>query len=97
MAVPAERECCILLCPVAKLYGGEMLRHESKTVADVLSIQSEFLAPLIQSPESDVDVRMLRVEVRHGHPVERCVEVGFHAVHHVSRQSLQVETLAELR
>jgi hypothetical protein len=40
---------------------------------------------------------MLRVEVRHGHPFERRVEIGFHAAHHVPREALQVETLAELR
>jgi len=86
--LPPERESSVLLCPVAKLHGGEVLRDGSKTVADVLSIQTEVLAPFIQSPESDVDVRMLRVEMRHGRPFERRVEIGFHPNHHVSREPL---------
>jgi hypothetical protein len=93
--LPPKRESSILLCPVAKLYGGEMLRHGSKTVADVLSIQPEFLAPFIQAPESDVDVGMLRVEMRHSSPFERSVKIGFHPAHHVSREALQVEPLTE--
>ena len=64
-----------------------MLRHGSKRVADVLSIQPEFLATFIQATESDVDVRMLGVEMRDRRPFERRVEIGFHPAHHVSRPS----------
>jgi hypothetical protein len=39
---------------------------------------------------------MFGVEMRHRHPVERCVKVGFHPAHHIPRQLLQVETLAKL-
>jgi hypothetical protein len=74
-----------------------MLGNGSKTALDVLPIQFELLAPGVETSERDMDVGMFRVEMRHRDPVERCAEVGFHAVHHVSRQSLQVETLAELR
>jgi hypothetical protein len=72
-----------------------MLRHGSKTVADVLSIQPEFLAPFVQPPESDVDMGMLRVEMRLGRPFERCVEISFHPTHHVSCKPLQIEPLPE--
>ena len=74
-----------------------MLGDGSKTVADVLSIQPEFLAPFIQPSKSDVDVRMLRVEMRRGRPFERCMEIGCHPIHYVSREPLQVEPLAEFR
>ena len=78
-----------------------MLGNGSKTALDVLPIQFELLAPGVEASERDMDVGMFRVEVRHRQAPqsegERCVEVGFHAAHHVSRQSLQVETLSELR
>jgi hypothetical protein len=73
-----------------------MLRHEPEAISDVIPIQPECLASVIEATESHMDVGMFRVEVRNRHPFEGFVEVGFHAPHHVARKSLQVETLAEL-
>jgi len=73
-----------------------MLRHGPETISDVIPIQPECLAAGIDASERNVDVRMFRVEVRHGQPFERRMEVGFHATHQVARKSLQVESLAKL-
>ena len=95
--LPAKRERGILFGSIAELHCCEMLGNGSKTVLDVVPIQLEPLAVGIEASQRNVDMGMFRVEVRHRHPVERCVKVGFHPAHHVPRQSLQVETLAELR
>jgi hypothetical protein len=94
--LPAERERRVLFRSVTKLHRGEMLRDGPETISDVIPIQLECLAAAIDASERNVDVGMFRVEVRHCHPFEGCVEVGLHAAHHVPREPLQIETFAEL-
>jgi hypothetical protein len=74
-----------------------MLGHGAETTLDVIPIQTELLAFGIAPPECDVDVGMLRVEVRHSHPFERRMEICLDAAHHVPCQPLQINTVAELR
>jgi hypothetical protein len=74
-----------------------VLGDGSKSVPDVVPIQLELLAPGIHTSERNVDMRMFRVEVRDSHPFERTPQIGLDTTHHVPRQPLQVETLAELR
>jgi hypothetical protein len=73
-----------------------MLGCGSEAISDVIPIQLECLAAGIDASERNVDVGMFRVEVRYRYPFERRMEVGSHPAHHVPRQSLQVETVAEL-
>jgi hypothetical protein len=73
-----------------------MLGHGAQTVLNIFPIQLKLFAPGIDASKCDMDVGMFCVEVRHRHPIERCVEIGFHSTHDVPRQSLQVEALAEL-
>ena len=83
--LPAEHDSGILFSSVAKLHRGKMLRHRSKTISDVLPVELDLHAVGVDTSEGDVDVRMLRVEVCHGHPFQRCVEVGRHAAHYFPR------------
>ena len=42
-------------------------------------------------------MRMLRIEMRYSHPLDRRAEIGLDTAHHVTRDALQIETLAEFR
>ena len=93
--LPAKRDSGVLFCSIAELHRGEMLGYGSEAISDVIPIQFERLAAGIDASERNVDVGMFRVEVRYRYPFERRMQVGSHPAHHIPRQSLQVETLAE--
>jgi hypothetical protein len=95
--LPAKRECGVLFCSISKLHCREMLGNGSKTVLDVLSIKIELHSLYIEASQSDVNMRMRRVEMRNSHPFEGLAEIDLDTAHHVPRQPLQIETLAELR
>jgi hypothetical protein len=95
--LPSKRDGGILFRSITELHGCEMLRHGPQTILDVFPIKLEFLTTGIETSERDVDVGMLRVEVRHRHPFERHMEIGLDTGHNVSRDPLQVETVTELR
>jgi hypothetical protein len=96
--LPAKRERGVLFRSISELHGSEMLGNGSKTVLDVLPIQFELRSLWYRAPLSDVDVRMFRVEMRHGHPFDRCAEIGLDMRPITSRvRRCRVETLAELR
>jgi hypothetical protein len=74
-----------------------MLGNGSKTVLDVLSIQFELCSLCIEASQSDVNMRMLRIEMCYSHPFDRRAEIGLDTAHYVPREALQIETLTEFR
>ena len=95
--LPAKRKRGVLFRPISELHGSEMLGNRSKTVLDVVSIQFELHSLYIEASQSYMNMRMLRIEMCHSHPFDRRAEIGLHTAHYVSREALQVETLAEFR
>jgi hypothetical protein len=74
-----------------------MLGNGSKTVLDILPIQFELRSLCIEPSQSHVNMRMLRIEMFYGHPVDRCAEIGLDSAHYVPREALEIETLTEFR
>jgi hypothetical protein len=95
--LPAKRKRGILFRSISELDGSKMLGNGSKTVLDVLSIQFELRSLYIEASQSYVNMRMLRIEMSHGHPLDRPAEIGLDTAHYVPREALQIETLTEFR
>jgi hypothetical protein len=74
-----------------------MLGNGSKSVFDVLSIKLELHSLYIDASQSDVNMRMRRIEMCYSHPFDRRAEIGLDTGHYVSRQARQIETLTEFR
>ncbi len=63
---------------VAEPSGGVLLAPRADSVADVVAVQHERSAGLVDAPDGHVDVRMGRVVMVDGDPFEARPEVGFH-------------------
>jgi hypothetical protein len=74
-----------------------MLGNGSKTILDILSIKLELHSLYIEASQSDVNMRMRRIEMRYSRPFDRRAEIGLDTAHYVSREALQIETLAKFR
>ncbi len=95
--LPAKRKRGVLFRSISELHGSEMLGNGSKAVFDVLSIKFELHSLHIEASQSDMNMRMRRIEIDYSRPFDRRSEIGLDTAHHVTREALQIETLAEFR
>jgi hypothetical protein len=95
--LPAKRKSGVLFRSISELHCCEMLGNGSKTILGILSIKFELDALYIEASQSDVNMRMLRIEMCYGHPFDRHTEIGLDPAHYVPREALEIETLTEFR
>lgn len=72
--------------PFGRQLGGAV----AETIGDVVARDDEVFAGVVAPAHDDVHVRVVGVPVVHGHPIEACAQVGFHAAHEVPRIGAQV-------
>ena len=92
----ALSRCGIQLRPMAKLPRTEILRDFADALLDVVAADPKRPSFRADSSERHMHVRVLRVEVGHGHPFERRSKVALHTRDHLARQPFQVDPVAEL-
>jgi hypothetical protein len=95
--LPAKRKRGVLFRSISELHGSEMLGNGSKTVFDVLSIKFELHSLHIEASQSDMNMRMRRIEMDYSRPFDRRAEIGLDTAHYVTREALQIKALAEFR
>src|SRR5947209_12796066 len=82
---------------MSQLPGTEVLRDGPDSMANVVAGQFQSRTVLTNAPQGDMNMGMLSIEMRHGHPFQLCSEVPLHPRHQISGQLVKVEPFAKLR
>jgi len=83
--------------PVPELKSAQVLSDCTNTVLYVIAVYLQARTVIPNSPQSDMNVRVLRVEMCHGCPLEPSVQILLHASHELACQLLQIQAISELR
>src|SRR5437879_11066419 len=87
----------IALCAVPELPGTEILSDTPNAMLHVPTFETERSAVLANPTQSDVNVRVIGIEVRYGNPFEASIEIPCHALRQVAGQPDQVHLVSKLR
>jgi hypothetical protein len=80
----------------AQLQGDEILRTMADAVADVVARHDEVLAAVVVAGDDDMGVRVPRIEMIDGDPVEPGVQVLLHVSHEITHERLEVRHAASV-